>query len=464
MRGFLKKIVLLSLSSLSLKGLLFASHFDERSLKEETIIQQKEAQAQRIDSAFYASERSYKLFKFLKKSDSSYINQITVADSHLHGFFRFKDSKILFEKNPELKKKLLMEGYDIEGFSCVNSKLYRFIPLQDCKMFVAVYKPLLADFPPIIAVKGTSTFGDFVENIKRKGSGYLAQILEPIKDVVPGLRQISNALESRVESFTNRALKDFQQSAVLNKKYVEAINSFSAQYPGRRLLFTGHSLGGSLVSNLANAYTLALNETKTVQVDLITFNSLAPSVTLGYFYEHARNSKEEIVTINPHIIGLHIYAYDDPLQLYNKIKNGTHYGKSLKLSSRRNMDEFGRLSFSAIEGHHMHAIAEDINFSRKTKESSEFLLKAEKALNSGESYKRIRRYWNTEEEEFQEAYTQNVRADRGKKNIQQLIEALIDPETIFSLGTPVPIGEIKAPFSQTKKTVYDINERPPLSL
>jgi surfactin synthase thioesterase subunit len=271
-------------------------------------------------------------------------------------------------------------------------------------------------------------------------------------------------VEERVENFTKRTFSEFQQEAVLNKKYVDALNYFSAQYPQQRLLFTGHSLGGSLVSNLANAYTKAQTETSRVQVDLITFNSLAPSVTLGYFYEKAEKPKSDLVTVNPDIIGLHIYAYDAPLQIYNKIKNGTHYGKSIKLSSRRNMDEYGRLGFSAFDGHHMYSIAEDINFSRKTQKSSEFLLYAQKALNSGEAYKRIRRYWNTEEEEYRAAYSQNMRADRGKKYIQQLIEALFDPETILALGTPVPIGEIQEPFSKTTKTVYDINERLPLSL
>lgn len=446
------------------KLLIFVSFTLSTSIQSSNLLREKVAQAQKIDSAFYASDRSYKLFKFLKKSPASFVHENTVSDFYLKGFFRFKDAELLYKQNPQLKKIILMEGYDIEGFSCVNSKLYRFIPVQDCKMFVVVYKPLLPELPPIISVKGTSTFGDFVENIKRKGSGYLAQILEPIKIVVPGFRQISNAVEERVENFTKRTFREFQQEAVLNKKYVDALNYFSAQYPQQRLLFTGHSLGGSLVSNLANAYTKAQTETSRVQVDLITFNSLAPSVTLGYFYEKAEKPKSDLVTINPDIIGLHIYAYDDPLQIYNKIKNGTHYGKSIKLSSRRNMDELGRLAFSAIEGHHMHAIAEDINFSRKTQKSSEFLLYAQKALYSGEAYKRIRRFWNTEEEEFQEAYTQKMKADRGKKHIQQLIEALFDPETILALGTPVPIGEIQEPFSKTKKIVYDINERLPLSL
>ena len=446
------------------KLLIFVSFTLSTSIQSSNLLKEKVAQAQKIDSAFYASDRSYKLFKFLKKSSASYVHENTVSDFHLKGFFRFKDAELLYKQNPQLKQTILMDGYDIEGFSCVNSKLYRFIPVQDCKMFVVVYKPLLPELPPIISVKGTSTFGDFVENIKRKGSGYLAQILEPIKIVVPGFRQISNAVEERVENFTKRTFSEFQQEAVLNKKYVDALNYFSAQYPQQRLLFTGHSLGGSLVSNLANAYTKAQTETSRVQVDLITFNSLAPSVTLGYFYEKAEKPKSDLVTVNPDIIGLHIYAYDDPLQIYNKIKNGTHYGKSIKLSSRRNMDEYGRLSFSAFDGHHMYSIAEDINFSRKTQKSSEFLLYAQKALNSGEAYKRIRRYWNTEEEEYRAAYSQNMRADRGKKYIQQLIEALFDPETILALGTPVPIGEIQEPFSKTTKTVYDINERLPLSL
>lgn len=434
------------------------------TLNAASVREEKENQAQKIDSAFYASDKCYRLFDFLKKSNHSFIHEITVADFYLKGFFRFKDSETLYNQNPELKKTLLMEGYDIEGFSCVNSKLHRFIPIQDCKMFVVVYKPLRPELPPIISVKGTSTFGDFVENIKRKGSGYLAQILEPIKIVVPGFREISNVVESRVDDFTNRAFKEFQQEAVLNKKYVEAINSFSAQYPGRRLLFTGHSLGGSLVSNLANAYTKAQAETEHVQVDLVTFNSLAPSVTLGYFYEKAEKPKSDTVTVNPDITGLHIYAYDDPLQIYNKIKNGTHYGKSIKLSSRRNMDSQGRLAFSAIEGHHMYAIAQDINFSRKTLESSEFLLGAQKALESGEAYKRIRRYWNTAEQEYQEAYTQNIRADRGKKYIAQLTQALLDPETILGLGTPIAVGKISDPLTLKIKTIYDIEERPPLSL
>ena len=443
---------------------LFASLSITLNLNATNLREEKETQSQKIDSAFYASDKCYKLFDFLKKSNHFYTQEITVADSYLKGFFRFKDAEALYQDNPELKKKLLMDGYDIEGFSCVNSKLHRFIPIQDCKMFIVVYKPLLPKLPPIISVKGTSTFGDFVENIKRKGSGYLAQILEPIKIVVPGFRQLSSVVETRLEDFTNRAFKEFQQEAVLNKKYVEALNSFSAQYPGRRLLFTGHSLGGSLVSNLANAYTKAQTETEHVQVDLVTFNSLAPSVTLGYFYEKAEKQSGDLVTVNPDITGLHIYAYDDPLQIYNKIKNGTHYGKSIKLSSQRNMDPYGRLAFSAIEGHHMTSIALDINFSRKPTESSEFLFKAQKALESGEAYKRIRHYWNTEEQEYQAAYTQNIRADRGKKYIAQLIQALLDPETILALGTPIAIGEIRDPVTLKSKIIYDIEMRPPLSL
>ncbi|MEI7441210.1 MAG: hypothetical protein WCK43_06210 [bacterium] len=454
----LKTLRLLTSLSLTLNLSLNATNNAANSFDE------KETQAQKIDSAFYASDKCYKLFDFLKKSKHSSIHEITVADSYLKGFFRFKDPKTLYQENPELKKKLLMDGYDIEGFSCVNSKLHSFIPIQDCKMFIVVYKPLLPELPPIISVKGTSTFGDFVENIKRKGSGYLAQILEPIKIVVPGFREVSDALETRVENFTNRTLNEFQREAVLNKKYVQALNSFSAQYPGRRLLFTGHSLGGSLVSNFANAYTKSEAETEHVQVDLVTFNSLAPSVTLGYFYEKAEKPSGDLVTVNPDITGLHIYAYDDPLQIYNKIKNGTHYGKSIKLSSQRNMDPYGRLAFSAIEGHHMKSIALDINFSRKPLESSEFLLKAQKALQSGEAYKRIRHYWNTEEQEYQAAYTQNIRADRGKKYIAQLTQALLDPETILALGTPIAIGEIRDPVTLKSKIIYDTERRPPLSL
>ena len=57
-----------------------------------------------------------------------------------------------------------------------------------------------------------------------------------------------------------------------------------------------------------------------------------------------------------------------------------------------------------------------------------------------------------------------MRADRGKKYIIQLKEALLNPETIKALGSPIPIGEIKDPLTSKTKIIYDVEERPPLSL
>jgi hypothetical protein len=422
-------------------------------------IHEKEIQAQKINSAFLSSQKSYNVYKFLFKQDRKVLNEAIVADPMIKGFFRFKDPNYLQKLDSCLHDSLVMDLYDIEGFSCVNTLVHDVLPIDKCKMFVVVYKPLLPSLPPVIAIKGTSGWGDLVEDIFRKGGGYLKQLLDPVNALVPGFETAKKAVEDSIHDAIQKAYDGFSHDASLNRQYVEALNAYAARYPDHQLLFTGHSLGGSLASNLADAYTKSQPPGKHARVDLITFNSLSPEVTLNYFYKNNDLKNKKASLNNADIRGVHIRTYDDPLQYYNKMKKAGHFGGSVLLSSGRNLNSVGKAEAAGIDGHYMASIGADIDFTRNVDESKAVLQTALDSIKSGTATQRVRDVSLSEQEELKQSYEDHMKADRGASVIPLHLQALDNSTTAFVLGSPRKIGEVSKGTSLRKTPVYDLESK-----
>ncbi len=442
-------------------------------------IETKRDQAKKVDLAFLGSEKSYKLFEYLEKN-KSILNNIIVKDPGIPGFFRFKDPDYVSKLDPCLKDLLVMAGYSIEGFACVNSGVKDEIPIDKCKMFTVAYRPLEPSLPPIIAVKGSSTKDDWIHNIRSRGADYMSELLSPLKP----LTGIAKTITDKTEEWAKDTYESLFHDNSLNPEYTKALNKFAALFQGKRLLFTGHSLGGSLASNFADAYTKNQPKTDPVQVDLFTFNSLAPSETLKYFYKQKEMNSAIVKTVNPNINGYNFITYDDPLNIYNRYMNGTFYGQSIYLSSKRNTDESGRTTRPMIEGHLMDAIAKDIDFTRTREEAIKFLNTANKNLTEDPVTKQSRateriRSWSTDpwhtggvgasRDGFDDQRAALLRhnaefirpANRGKEIVPKLLKYVEDKKTAVALGSPEPGKKpegdtfVSEPRYKKKKVEYE---------
>jgi hypothetical protein len=437
-------------------------------------IEQKRDQAKKVDLAFLGSKKSYDLFDYLKKN-KSILNTMIVKDPNIPGFFRFKDPDYVSKLDPCLQDLLVMDGYRIEGFACVNSGVKEEIPIDKCKMFTVAYSPLEPNLPPIIAVKGSSTMDNWIQNFRNRGGDYMSELLSPIKPLTDIAKKVKDAINTGIED----AFEGFHDNS-LNPEYKEALNKFAALFPGRRLLFTGHSLGGSLASNFADLYTKNQPKTDPVQVDLFTYNSLAPSETLKYFYKQKDKNSPIVKTVNPNINGYNFITYDDPLNVYNTYMNGTFYGQRIYLSSKRNTDEYGRTTRPIIEGHRMDSIAKDIDFTRSREEAISFLSTAKKNLTEdpvtkqSKATERTRSWsedsWQTSHTSAREKfdsdraselriYAEKIQpANRGKEIVPILLKYAKDDATAVALGSPIPIGEYTfvSESRYEKKVIYDI--------
>jgi hypothetical protein len=450
-------------------------HNQKESLNPE--LDTKREQAKKVDLAFLGSQKSYKLFTYLEKN-KSILKTLLEKDKDIPGFFRFKDPEYVSKLAPCLKDLLVMDGYRIEGFACVNSGVKDEIPIDKCKMFTVAYRPLNPGLPPIIAVKGSSTMDNWIENIRNRGGEYMSELLSPLKPITGVAKQIKD----KTEEWAKDTYESLFHDNSLNPEYTKALNKFSAVFPGRRLLFTGHSLGGSLASNFADAYTKNQPKTNPVQVDLFTFNSLAPSETLKYFYKQKDVNSTIVETVNRNINGYNFITYDDPLNIYNTYKKGTFYGQSIYLSSRRNTDELGKTTSPIIKGHLMDSIANDIDFTRRREEAIEFLSRAKENLTvnpaTGQSKAtEVPRTWSTSDrwatggvgssrEGFDSQRDAELRyyadhlqpANRGKEIVPKLLKYAEDNQTAVALGSPKPIGTIEMKDQKSRKTtvVHDI--------
>jgi hypothetical protein len=461
------------------------THSNDQKGSSNPALDAKKVQAKKVDLAFLGSQKSYKLFTYLEKN-RDILKTLLEKDKDIPGFFRFKDPDYVSNLHPCLKDLLVMDGYRIEGFACVNSGVKDEIPIDKCKMFTVAYRPLNPGLPPIIAVKGSSTKDDWIHNIKSRGADYMSELFSPLNPLT--------GVAKKIKDKTGEWVKDtyenlFHDNSLNFAEYTKALNKFAAHFPGTRLLFTGHSLGGSLASNFADAYTKSRPKNDPVQVDLFTFNSLAPSETLKYFHKQKDMHSAKAETVNPNINGYNFITYDDPLNLYNRYMNGTFYGQSIYLSSNRNTDEYGRTNRPIIEGHLMDSIAKDIDFTRRRKEAIEFLSTAKANLtvdpvtkqSKAEEVPRTystshmwanggvgssREGFDNQRDAERRYYADHVQpSNRGREIVPKLLKYAEDEHTVWALGSPQPIGtfETKDQKSRKTKVIYDVDEPSSLS-
>lgn len=294
-----------------------------------------------------ASEDVYDVYKDFVAHTENYIQ-----DTNKRGFYSYRGSYTTL---------LGEDTYTLDSLFCAKEILKN----KECGLFIVFYKPGNPKNHPIISVKGTSTFNDWIQNIFNQGRAYVSWFFELLD-----------------ESSINDLFQD---------QDLAAITEYLARFMGRQTIMTGHSLGGGLAQSLSLEIADKLGK-YSPQIDLIVFNSLAGESLLNKL---RKDMKKVLFTpgslfrallkiddkknydfnhgfIPEKITAISISTEDDVLQGVNLLISKKNMGYKLTLPSQRAVYNQSGLQFN-VDGHRMKSVIADLKFMYNSSNATSFI-------------------------------------------------------------------------------------------